>query len=316
MLVARRDPPFEAGPHDDSRLAGAHPVHAPHHSRFMTALQVVATLVGIPVGLASAYSIYHANFTDEARCETLRGNIVSMLDKSADASTLRMLVRRDVVSFEQKCGAVDPDAVKAFKMLLARKPPETPQAAREPVRETKRTEPAKAEPAKAAAAPVPQAKPAEAKTVEPKPVEAKRAEPKSTEPADAARATEVDDAKWIASVRDALIRTPGAERTVPAAPAKVPAAPERPLGQLRAVPDAANAPAAAAAPAAVSVAPQLPAPVAVTATPAPADPADHPVPPGAIPDPQPSVQAPQSASGKSGHSWMANIPVLSRFVTK
>ena len=121
MLVARRDPPLHAGEFDGPRL------HGHGHSRFMTAVQVIGTLVGIPVGLASAYSIYHSNFTVEARCETLRGSIISMLDKSADASTLRMLVRRDVVTFETNCGVVDPDAVKAFKALLAAK--DLPKAA-------------------------------------------------------------------------------------------------------------------------------------------------------------------------------------------
>ena len=115
MLVARRDPPLHSGEYDGSRMRG----HG--HSRFMTAVQVISTLVAIPVGLASVYSIYRSNFTAEARCETLRGSIISMLDKSTDASTLRMLLRRDVVTFETSCGAVDPDAVKAFKALLAAK---------------------------------------------------------------------------------------------------------------------------------------------------------------------------------------------------
>src|SRR5512141_2408464 len=118
MLVARRDPPLHSGAADDLRAYG-HPVR--HTSRFMTVAQVISTLVAIPVGLASVYSIYRSNFTAEARCETLRGSIISMLDKSTDASTLRMLVRRDVVTFETSCGAVDPDAVKAFKALLAAK---------------------------------------------------------------------------------------------------------------------------------------------------------------------------------------------------
>ena len=59
-------------------------------------LQVVGSLLAIPVGLASAYSIYRANFSADTTCQTLRANIVSMLDKSVDAGTRRMLVRRDV----------------------------------------------------------------------------------------------------------------------------------------------------------------------------------------------------------------------------
>lgn len=303
MLTARRDPPFEGGVQEGSRPVHFHPGHVPQQSRFMTGLQVVATLVGIPVGLASAYSIYHSNFTDEARCETLRGNIVSMLDKSADASTLRMLVRRDVVSFENKCGAVDPDAVKAFKTLLARKPAE-------PVREVKQAEPPKA---------APQAKPVEVKRVEtkaaePKAAESKAAEAKSVEtkpvelrPSEPARDAEVNDAKWISSVRDALIHTPAGQGEIDAAPARIPAAPEHPLGQL--------GPAAEATPLATPLAaPVLPPPVPVTAPPSPPSAGDHPVPPGSIPDAQPTAQAAQNAPAQSGHSWMAGIPLLNRIV--
>src|SRR6185503_18307322 len=75
------------------------------------------------------YSVYHSSFTVEARCETLRANIVGLLDKSADATTLRMLVKRDVTTFEDTCGAVDPDAVKAFKHLLAARTAPAPQVA-------------------------------------------------------------------------------------------------------------------------------------------------------------------------------------------
>src|SRR5689334_8470371 len=73
MLVARRDPPFESGAHTP-----LHPhmhMHLPRQSsRFVSALQIVGTLVGIPVGLATIYSVYHSSFTVEARCETLRAN--------------------------------------------------------------------------------------------------------------------------------------------------------------------------------------------------------------------------------------------------
>ncbi len=115
MLVARRDPPLYSGAHEVPHISGHHAAHAPHATRFMTALQMIGSVLAIPVGLASGYSIYHANFSPEARCQSLRANIISMLDKSADASTLRMLVRRDVVEFEGSCGAVDPDAVAAFQ---------------------------------------------------------------------------------------------------------------------------------------------------------------------------------------------------------
>ena len=305
MLTARRDPPFEGGVQDGSRPVHFHPGHAPQQSRFMTGLQVIATLVGIPVGLASAYSIYHSNFTDEARCETLRGNIVSMLDKSADASTLRMLVRRDVVSFENKCGAVDPDAVKAFKTLLARKPAEAvrevkqaeppkpaPQAKPVEVKrvETKAAEPKAVEPkaaeSKAAESKPVESKAAEAKSVETKSVETKPVELRASEPA---RDVEVNDAKWISSVRDALLHAPSGEADAAATPAPVSAAPAHPLGQLPSAPEVAP-----------TAAPVLPPPVAVTPPPSPPSAGDHPVPPGSIPDAQPTAQAAQNAPAQPG----------------
>ena len=102
MLVASRDPPLYSGAHEVSHISGHHAAHAPHATRFMTALQLIGSVLAIPVGLASGYSIYHANFSPEARCQSLRANIISMLDKSADASTLRMLVRRDVADVRRR----------------------------------------------------------------------------------------------------------------------------------------------------------------------------------------------------------------------
>jgi hypothetical protein len=314
MLVARRDPPLHSEAAHDLRAYG-HPVR--HTSRLMSAVQVISTLVAIPVGLASVYSIYHSNFTVEARCETLRGSIISMLDKSTDASTLRMLVRRDVVTFETSCGAVDPDAVKAFKALLAAKdapkaaPAEPPkQVVQEPVRKPveKPVEMAKpAAPVKAA--PVVEAKPGEAKPVEAKPVR---------------REAEGSDATWINSVREALTHTPAeqdqAAKALPEtpappietklqpAPAPAVVQPTQPPVQARAV---APVPAAPPVSLAAPVAPALPEPVPVAAAPAPAPAADHPVPPGAIPDVQPAVKP---AEANSSHSWLAKIPLVNRVV--
>jgi len=282
MLVARRDPPFESGAHDVSHAHGYHPRHG---SRVISALQIVGTLVGIPVGLASIYSVYQTNFTVEARCESLRANIVGLLDKSADATTLHMLARRDVANFENTCGTVDPDAVAAFKHLLAVKtavPAAPPQAAQEPLKK-----------AAVAAKPAPVVKPAvaEAKLVRPeaKAVEAKPPEPKPSE----AKAGEspTSDENWVASVREALTHAPARD-------AAEAAAPPRALGTLPVT----SAPpvAAASAPAA----PALPAPVPVAAAPEPA--ADHPVPPGEIPDAPPAET--------SHHSWMSKVPILNRVV--
>jgi hypothetical protein len=115
MLVATRDD----GPH-------AHPVpYGPATpprslaSRFTGGVQLVGSLVGIPLALIGGYSTYHANFSPEGKCQALRANIVSMLDKKTDASTLRLLVQKDVVTFERECGSVDADAAAAFRTLLA-----------------------------------------------------------------------------------------------------------------------------------------------------------------------------------------------------
>ena len=133
MLVARRDPIGDHGTQD-------RPLAHSRLPRVVSLLQMAGTVVGIPVALASGYSVYHSNFSPEAVCQGLRSNIVSVLDKSADAATLRALVRRDVVSFEQNCKSVDPDAVAAFKSLLnakpavAKAPVPSPQAACLPIR--------------------------------------------------------------------------------------------------------------------------------------------------------------------------------------
>lgn len=115
MLVATRDD----GPHAH---AGHFVPAAPRRSlasHFTGAVQLVGSLVGIPLALIGGYSTYHANFSPEGRCQALRGNIVSMLDKKTDATTLRLLVQKDVVTFEQECGDVDANAAAAFKTLLS-----------------------------------------------------------------------------------------------------------------------------------------------------------------------------------------------------
>ncbi len=284
MLVARRDPPFHSATHEIPHPPAhyvAHAAPAPHSPRFMTALQMVGSLLAIPVGLASGYSIYHANFSAEARCQSLRANIVSMLDKSADASTLRMLVRRDVASFEANCGVVDPDAVAAFKTLLASGKAAAP--APQPVRT--------APPQTQAARPVALPKSALAAVAEVKPVKHPQA---------------MSDANWVASVRQALVHAPAAQtEEAKAAPAHVPAAPPHPLGQLRGpVPDRA-------------VAPALPPAAAVAVTPAPAQPSDHPVPPASIPETTPAPQVTQAAQSehRTGIGGLiAEIPLVGRLV--
>jgi len=280
MLVARRDPPFHSGAYEAAHPPGhtaAQAVQAPHATRVMTALQIIGSVLAIPVGLASGYSIYHANFSAEARCQGLRANIISMLDKSVDASTLRMLVRRDVASFEGTCGAIDPDAVAAFKTLLASgKAPAPAHVAQPQAAQAKAIAPPKALP------------PAIAQV---RPVKREQA---------------VSDANWIASVRQALVHAPSAhDDDVTVARARVPAPP--PLGELR-------GPVVAPA---VAPAPAMPRAAAVAAAPKPPPDVAHPVPPASIPESVPAQQVaqsvmPQRRTGITG--LIAEIPLLGRIV--
>lgn len=253
MLAARRDPILDHGPHDSSSpphpgvgLQG--PVATPAFTRFIAGVQILGTVLAIPLGLASGYSIYRANFSPEAKCGSLRANIISMLDKNADASTLRLLVRSDVARFEQSCGAVDPDAVAAFKTLLAR-----PRA----VAAAKEMRPA------AAAHVAPARHVAHARPDRPKRVAVRR----KTAPA-----RHNSDADWLAAVRRALVAhspvVSAQAAEAPVAPAPAPAV--QPMGKPL--------------PAQTQVAPPLPPATAVANTPAPRADDDHPVPPASIPN--------------------------------
>ncbi len=293
MLVATRDPPLYSGVDDGSRAArhaGARA--APGVTRLMTALQIAGSVLAIPVGLASGYSIYRANFSAEAQCQSLRTNIISMLDKTADASTLRMLARRDVAAFEGACGTVDPDAVAAFKTLFAagRAAPATARIAAPPMPVVR----------EAVQQPNGATKPAAAKTT-PAAVEAKPVEHEAA----------ASDAAWLAAVRSAIIHT--AEQAPPAhrAPATVeelaPTVSRPPVHETRVLTQT-FAPAASQAPA---LAPAT----TVVAAPAPAADAEHPVPPASIVGP--SMDEADAAVGedRSGHgfgSWMARFPVFGR----
>jgi hypothetical protein len=309
MLTARRDPPFHADAHDRSRptrdidLMAARP--ASGHTRFMAALQMIGSVLAIPLGLASGYSIYYANFSTEAHCQNLRANIVSMLDKNADATTLRMLVRRDVATFETTCGSVDPEAVAAFKNLLASAHPAAPAHPAPPPQKVAH------EPAR----PLHEApKPAPAKAVEAKPVQRET----EVEAKPVQRDAEISDAKWVASVRDALIQAPEPRADTVELPAEVPvpvqsAAPGH-------APRETQAPALSLAPPAAepqAVAPALPPAASIAAAPVPASPADHPVPPAAIPDspPVPTAAAETEKPAPSGiRGAIAKIPLLDRLV--
>lgn len=268
MLSARRDPIFDHGAHDapsspNTGQAGGHAsslaaVRPTGFARFIAGLQIVGTVLAVPLGLASGYSIYRTNFSPEASCGSLRANIIAMLDKNADASTLRLLVRRDVASFERSCAAVDPDAVAAFKALLAK--PATSAAVKE-------AKPAKAE--KQVARPTPAERAM-------RPESAKRVAADAAS-ADTRRARTDPDADWLAAVRRALVerapvtRAQAAESPMPlASPAVQPNV--QPMGKPL------------LAPAQAQPVPPLPSAAAEAGTPAPETDEAHPVPPALIPN--------------------------------
>src|SRR4029077_18641799 len=157
-----------------------------------------------PVGIASAYSFHRANFSPETTCQSLRSNIVAMLDRSVDAATRRVLVRRDVEAFEKTCGTVDPDASTAFKALLAVDKTAAPAAAAPSVPKVQRSETVTKEPVRKAE-PRPQTPAAKQPVTAAAPVVA---EPVRRDPA-------ISDTQWLDAVREALV-THKDETRVPA----------------------------------------------------------------------------------------------------
>jgi len=144
MLVATREDRVR---HDAPQFGPAEPVRS-LSSRFTSSMQFVGSFVGIPLALLGGYATYSSNFSVEAKCQSLRTSIVSMLDKKTDASTLRLLMQRDVAAFQRDCGEVDPDAVAAFKnLLIAERTPAARPAKVETKTETVKAEPVKVEPA-------------------------------------------------------------------------------------------------------------------------------------------------------------------------
>lgn len=278
MLVAKRDP-YDFGAHD---RPAPHLATAPTSSRFtrtLNILQMVGALIAVPAGVGSAYTMYKANFSPEASCKSLRANIVAVLDRSVDASTRHMLVRRDVEAFEQTCGTVDPDATAAFRVLL---------------KADNKAEPVVASPAPRAE-PQPQAavrKSEAAPAVKPKQSVARTAEP-------AARPNAAEsDAAWVAAVRTALVRH---EPEPDAAPAAV--APPTPI----VVPHLFSEWRTSPLPAPPQAAPALPPPATVATVAAPQADPDHPVPPAAVPETQSPVRA-HSRLGK----LVGEIPFFGR----
>jgi hypothetical protein len=326
MVVARRDPPLHVDAHD-AASPNFNAYAAPKASklaRFLTVMQVTGSLLAVPVGIASAYSFYRANFSPETTCQGLRNNIVALLDKSVDATTRRVLVRRDVETFEKTCGSVDPDATAAFKTLLA-------------------VEKAAVPPAVAPSAPKVQRNETAAKDSihkpEPRPQTPKQAvtPANSAVPEPARRDAAISDTQWLDAVRQALVthkEDARATETGPpvldaAKPQTIPAPVVRPASRDvgSASPAAATAksgtvptapamtpivaPVVAPAPG-PSVAPPLPPAIPIAPPPAAAQATEnHPVPPESIPESAPPASADTAESGRSRiGKWISAIPLL------
>lgn len=343
MLVASRDP-FH-GSHD----VPATPSVGGRLARTMSLLQVLGTVLAIPVGIGSAYTMYKSNFTAEASCQSLRANIIQILDKSVDASARHMLVRRDVEAFEKTCGSVDPDAAAAFKGLLAvdktsvaavsRRVEVQPKAAEVKAAEAKSVE-RKIEP-----------------KVEPKLEVVAKPVAKPVAPVAAVAAVTVvprdavkSDTEWLDAVRGAL-KAPPADADVAESKIEKSVEPQqadaKPADAKAAEAKSAETKNAIAAPLVrqavreappmsienvrtpplmTVIAPALPPPSAVDSVPAPREEAraeprletvradDHPVPPGAIPDPPSDVTPPEERS-RIGQ-LISEIPFAKRLLDK
>src|SRR5262249_33086848 len=160
------------------------------------------------------------------------------------------------------------------------------------------------------------------------------------QPAPAAPASEavrrdppVSDAQWLDAVRQALVTHKPEDRPAETAkPQTVTAPAARPTQEAALpAPNAVRAPAAAMPPAPVRVpmaAPALPPPVSIGPPPAQRVDADHPVPPGSIPDGLPAVE-PVKVQEKAGETaspqehdrsriskWISAIPLLGPAVDK
>jgi hypothetical protein len=305
MLVATRDPMPSPGAHDGASRP-PHGQKASHTTRLVAAMQIAGSVLAIPVGLGSAYSLYRANFSVDTTCQVLRSNIISMIDKKIDATARRMLVRHDVETFEKTCGGVDPDAEAAFKALLASEAEPPAAIARrvaapakaEPTKEVRKAEP-KVEPR--AAAPKVLAKEPAHETV--KEAEREPAKAAVIAAAPAAGHDPTSDVRWLDAVRGALVAHAPDKAVPEAAPADVAAIRGTPPHPLALPPPPVAAAPVAAAPA-LPPATQASDPTTVAAAP-PADP-DRLVPPAAIPD----------QSGPKPTGWLSHVPFVGQVLAK
>jgi len=334
-MAARREPTFHGvGRGDDHHTVAGHPLHparpASHFTRFISGFQAISTLIGVPLALASGYTLYRTNFSPDTACGNLRASIVSMLDKNVDPATRRALVKRDIEAFEASCGAVDPDAHAAFKALLSADRAVAhvaPAAKTVPVAKpvTVARESVKDAPKEAAKdapkdvtkdAPKESAKEANKETAKetakaelrPAIIEKKTvvAAPAEAEPAQDAAMT---DTRWLDAVRQALVDQPAEPKVMAKEIPNEPAQPQPIVSHKPGEPVLQpnwTVTQPAVQPVSHNGAAPLPPPVAVMSAPA-SDP-NRPVPPAPVPTAQ------YANNGPSGGSWVAQIPFVGRII--
>lgn len=332
-----------SGPHVAPGDVLAHKVaKASGLTRMVSTAQIVGSLLAVPLGLASGYSMYKANFAVDTTCQNLRANIVTMLDKNVDAATRRMLVRRDVTTFEQTCGDFDPDAHSAFKTLLAVPPAPEVAASAPKLRSalpasdvaTRKVEP-KAD-VKLEAKTEPKSEAKSGPKSEPRVAIAEKAPAVMPQPASIEsieREAALSDMRWLAAVREALVTNNPEPVVKGSAPAnlEVPkparsetvavsrqATPPVQLQPTWTVPAQVEAPVVAAPPVVPAPAPLVAAPVPAVDVPNRVTPVhdDRPRPPAPITGPAPingATDSDDSARSRIG-SWIAQIPLVGRVI--
>lgn len=85
---------------------------------FTKMMQVAGAALGIPVAAAGVYSVYNTYFSTKTACQSLRGTIISTMEKNIPAETKSVLLKKDIAEFEKTCGAIDPEARSIFVASL------------------------------------------------------------------------------------------------------------------------------------------------------------------------------------------------------
>lgn len=86
-------------------------------AKLTTAFNICGALLAVPAGAAALYTAYQNNFSTDAACRSLRGSILSTLEKNVDAKLKRVLVHEDMTKFEHSCALNNPDAQEVFAAL-------------------------------------------------------------------------------------------------------------------------------------------------------------------------------------------------------